>query len=218
MSWSKTKKDGVATTTTESLKEHTLEARDKVASKDDASIFGGESDDGPPSSFIHSDGDDMVEIGIFPSTMAAFGNELRNFCHHIESECDFTTIPIYVELPQLPCEESHNRHHLSEMSDSTICENEWKYLEGVSDPPPHRESEVVDTTCEAILISNNLTSTYIVSSPLVLGSNYDDTLILDDFILPLDKTMTMVEYDAPPHSSITMKMTTFGLGHLTYIT
>ena len=94
-------------------------------------------------------------------------DDLSDLCHHIESESDFTTSPIYV-LPQFPCEESHNPHHLSEMSDSTICEFECTYFEGVSEPP-HRESEIVDRSREAICISNNLTSTSIVSSDLVLG-------------------------------------------------
>ena len=58
------------------------------------------------------------------------------------------------------------------------------------------------------MISNDLTSTSIVSSHLVLGPIYDDVSIRDDFVLPLDKTMAMVEYDAPPHGSIKMKMTT----------
>ena len=86
------------------------------------------------------------------------------------------------------------------MSDSTICDFECTYLEGVSEPP-HRESE-------ATSISNDLTSTSIVSSHLVLGPIYDDTPIRDDYILPLDKTMAMVEYDAPPHGSITMMILT----------
>ena len=47
-----------------------------------------------------------------------------------------------------------------------------------------------------------------MSSHLVLGPIYDDALIFDGFVLPLDKTMAMVEYDAPPHGSIKMKMTT----------
>ena len=86
------------------------------------------------------------------------------------------------------------------MSDSTICDFECTYLEGVSEPP-HRESE-------ATSISNDLTSTSIVSSHLVLGPIYDDAPILDDFVLPLDMRMAMVEYDAPPHGSIKMKMAT----------
>ncbi|KAE8806962.1 Nitrate transporter 1.3 [Hordeum vulgare] len=84
------------------------------------------------------------------------------------------------------------------MSDSTICENECNYLEGGSEPQPNTESEVVDRPCEAISINSNLTSTSIVSSPLVLGPIYDDAPILDYFDPPLDKTMAMVEYDAPP--------------------
>ena len=97
----------------------------------------------------------MVEHGIFPSTTAKY-DDLSDLCHHIESESDFTTSPIYDELPQLPCEESHNSHHLSETSDSTICDIECTYLEGVREPPPH--SEEVDRACEATMISNDLTS------------------------------------------------------------
>ena len=111
-------------------------------------------------------------------------------------------------LPQFPCEESHNPHHLSEMSDSTICDIACTYLEGVSEPPPHRESEEVDRACEATMISNDLTSTSIVSSPLVLGQIYDDAPIRDDYVLPLDTTMAMVVYDAPQHGSIKLKMMT----------
>ncbi|KAE8773900.1 Tyrosyl-tRNA synthetase [Hordeum vulgare] len=166
--------DTMTTTTTESLMEHAFKVSDKVASKDDASIFGGESDDVPSSSFIHDDSDDMVEHGIFPLTTTVFGDDLRDFSHHIESESDLTTIPIHDALPQFPCEESHNPHHLSETSDSTIC-------------------------------------------PI----NYYAPM-LDYFILPLDKTMAMVEYDAPPHGSITMNMTTSwiscenSIGHIMY--
>ena len=177
------------TTTMEPIKEHALEAFDMVMSMEDASILGGESDDVTSSAFIHGDDNEMVEHGIFPSTMATYVN-LSDFSHHIESESDFTTSPIYDVLPQFPCEESHNPHHLSEMSDSTICDIECTYLEGVSEPP-HRASE-------ATMISNNLTSTSIVSSHLVLGPIYDGVPIRDDFVLPLDKTMAMVEYDAPP--------------------
>ena len=96
---------------------------------------------------------------------------------------------------------------MSETSDSTIHEFECTYFEGVSEPP-HRESEIVDRSCEATFNTNDLTSTSIVSSHLVLGPIYDDAPILDDFVLPLDKTMAMVEYDAPPHGSIKMNMTT----------
>ena len=72
----------------------------------------------------------------------------------------------------------------------------------------HIEREIVDRSREDICISNNLTSTSIVSSHLVLGPIYDDAPILDDSVLPLDMTMAMVDYDAPPHGSITMKMNT----------
>ena len=160
--------DGAATsTTTETLKDQALEASDMVTSKDDASILGGESDDVPSSSFIHGDDDETVEHGIFLSTTATC-DDLSDFSHHIESESDFTTSPIYDDLPQFPCEESHNAHHLSEMSDSTIHEIECTYFEGASEPP-HRESEIVDRSCEATFNTNDLTSTSIVSSHLVLG-------------------------------------------------
>ncbi|KAE8785844.1 gag-pol polyprotein [Hordeum vulgare] len=126
--------DMATTTTTEPIKERALEVSDKMASKDAASILGGKSDDVPSLTFMHDDGHEMVEHGIFPSTMVAFGDELRDFSHHIESESDFTTSPI--------CDEFHNSH--------------------------------------------------------VLGPLYDDVSIPGDFVLPLDKTMDMVEYDAPP--------------------
>ena len=154
-----------------------------------------ESDDVPSSAFIHSDDYEMVEHGIFPSTTVTY-DDLSDFGHHIENESEFTTSPIYDELPQFPCEESHNPHHLSEMSDSTIREIECTYLEGVSEPP-HRERVIVDRACEAICISNKLTSTYIVSSHLVLGPIYDDAPTHDNLVLPLEKMMAMVEYDAP---------------------
>ena len=69
-------------------------------------------------------------------------------------------------------------------------------------------SEVVDRACEATMISNDLTSTSLVFSSLVLGPIYDDAPIRDDYILPLDTTMAMVDDDAPPHGSIKMKMIT----------
>jgi len=47
-----------------------------------------------------------------------------------------------------------------------------------------------------------------MSSHLVLGPIYDDALIRDDYVLPLDKMMAMVEYDAPPHGSIKLMMMT----------
>ena len=69
-----------------------------------------ESDDVPSSAFIHSDNNEMVEHGIFPSTTVTY-DDLSDLCHHIESESDFTSSPIYDEFPQFPCEESHNPHH-----------------------------------------------------------------------------------------------------------
>ena len=72
------------TTTMEPIKEHALEARDMVTSKDDASILGGKSDDVPFSAFIHGDNNEMVEHGIFSSTTAMY-DDLSDFCHHIET-------------------------------------------------------------------------------------------------------------------------------------
>ena len=40
-----------------------------MASKDDASILGGKSDDVPSSAFINGDDDEMIEHGISPSVM-----------------------------------------------------------------------------------------------------------------------------------------------------
>ena len=87
--------------------------------------------------FIHGDGDEMVEHGIFPSTTVTY-DDLSDFCQHIESESKFTTSSTYDELPHFPCEERHHHHHLSDLSDSIICDIECTYLEGVSEPPPHR--------------------------------------------------------------------------------
>ncbi|KAE8806938.1 gag-pol polyprotein [Hordeum vulgare] len=55
-----------------------------------------ESDDVPSSDFINDDGDKTVEHETFPSTTAAFGDELRDFFHHIES-----VSPIYNDVPIL---------------------------------------------------------------------------------------------------------------------
>ena len=157
------------------------------------------------------DGDKKVEHGTIPSTKAAIGVEHGDICTYI------SPTPTYVEMPQVPCEESH--HHMSDMSDSTIrdiesisyermsvtttspthesmphilCEVEShlsdstnhmsESLEGVSEPQ-HLVSEVVDTACEATMISNDLTSTPSVFSSLVLGLLHDDIPILDESIL-----------------------------------
>ena len=71
-------------------------------------------------------------------------------------------------------------------------------------------SEVVDTACEATMISNDLTSTPSVFSSLVQGLLHDDMPILDESIPPMEKPMAMVDNDAPPHGSIKMKMTMSG--------
>ena len=58
----------------------------------------------------HQDGDKKVEQGPSPST-TAIGVEHGDICTYI------SPTPTYVEMPQLPCEESH--HNMSDMSDST---------------------------------------------------------------------------------------------------
>ncbi|KAE8820947.1 gag-pol polyprotein [Hordeum vulgare] len=75
--------DNVATTMTIELNHQDLEASDMMTSKDDASIFGGKSDDVSSSAFIHTDTNEMVEHGIFPSTMTAYGDKLRDLCTHV---------------------------------------------------------------------------------------------------------------------------------------
>ena len=109
-----------------------------------------------------------------------------------------TTSPTYESMPHILCEVE--RH----LSDSTNHMSE-SIQEGVSEPQ-HLVSEVVETACEATMISNNLTSTPSVFS-LVLGFLHDDMPILDDSIPPMETMMAMVEDDAPPHGSIKMKMT-----------
>ena len=94
-----------------------------------------------------------------------------------------------------------------QLSHSIICDVECTYFEGVSEPP-HRESVIVNRSCEATMISNDLTSTPSVFSSLALGLLHDDTPILDESIPPMETMMAMVDDDAPPHGSIKMKMTT----------
>ncbi|KAE8797260.1 Tyrosyl-tRNA synthetase [Hordeum vulgare] len=176
--------DAMTLMTREPLKEHALEVSDKVAIKYDASIFGGDSemtehgifplvmqasDDVSCLVFIPGEGDEMVEHEIFLSTIVAFRDELRDLCHHIERESAFITSRIHDDFPEFPYEESHNSHHLSQMSDSTICDVECTYFEGVS-KPPRREIEVVDRACAI----------------------YDDTPVIDNFVPPFYKMMVMV--------------------------
>ena len=113
-----------------------------------------------------------------------------------------TTSPTLESMSHILCEvESH-------LSDSTNYMSE-SILEGVSEPQ-HLVSEVVDTACEAIMISNDLPSTPSVFSSLVLGLLHDDRPILDESIPPMETMMAMVDDDAPPHGSIKIKMTTLG--------
>ena len=115
----------MTTTTTSSSSPSVLKA---IHSDDDEIIEHGifpsvmkKSDDVQSSAFIHGDDDEMVEHGIFPLTTATY-DDLSDLCHHIESESDFTTSPICDVLPQFPCEESQKPHLLSETSGSTIFE------------------------------------------------------------------------------------------------
>ena len=101
-----------------------------------------------------------------------------------------TTSPTHESMPHILCEVE--RH----LSDSTNHMSE-SILEGVSEPQ-HLVSEVVDTACEATMISNDLTSTPSVFSSLVLGLLHDDMPTLDESIPPMGKPMAMVDDDAPP--------------------
>src|ERR1041385_572941 len=71
-------------------------------------------------------------------------------CISFERMIVTTTSPIYDEMPQLPCEESHHHH----LSDPTKCDFECTHLEGVSEPPQMMSEEVV-RSCEANLFSND---------------------------------------------------------------
>ena len=113
-----------------------------------------------------------------------------------------TTGPTLEIMPHILCEVE--RH----LSDSTNHMSE-SIQEGVSEPK-HLASELVDTACEATLISNDLTSTPSVFSSLVLGLLHDDMPILDESIPPKETPRAMLDDDAPPHGSIKMKMPTSG--------
>ena len=155
--------------------------------------------------------DEEVQHGTIPSTKATIGVEHGDFCtyisptptyvemphlsceesHHPMSDMSdsnirdiesisyermsvTTTSPTHESMPHILCEvESH-------LSDSTNHMSEW-ILEGVSEPQ-HLVSEVVDTACEDIMISNDLPSTSSVFSSLVLGLLHDDMPILDESI------------------------------------
>jgi hypothetical protein len=64
------------------------------------------------------------------------------------------------------------------MSESTICESESFYFEGMSDTPSAMRV-VVDRSSEVISISNNLPSTSSVSSHVTIGSMDEETPILE---------------------------------------
>ena len=164
--------------------EHGIFPSTKEASVDDAITFDHESSDEAkhgifPSAKESSDdaptmaltfGGEVVEEvehGSFPSTLEAFGVE------NIEP----TLMCLTYEMVPISCENESHLAHLSEseseLSASTICEFECFHFEGMSDTPLELR-EVVDRSCEAISISNNLTSTSSVFSHCVLGSMDDD--------------------------------------------
>ena len=122
-----------------------------------------------------------------------------------------TTSPTYESMPQILCEvEGHLSDSTNHMSEST--------LEGVSEPQ-QLVGEIVYTTCDATMISNDLTSTPSVFPSLVLGLLHDDMPTLDESTPPMGNRWpwwTMMH--PPPHGSFKMKMTTIGLQHLTYNT
>src|SRR4051812_5430678 len=113
-------------------------------------------------------------------------------CISIERMSVTTTSPTYVEMPTFPCEERHHHH----LSDSTICEFECIHLEGVSETP-HMMSEDVDRSCEAIIFTNNLPSTPIVSSSLVQGFTQEGATSLNKPMPYMMTTMTMVAHQHP---------------------
>jgi len=107
------------------------------------SLVSKEHDDLPlPTAFIFGGVmDEEVEHGTIPSTKAAIGVEHGDVCTYI------SPTPNYDEMPQFPCEESH--HHMSDMSDSTICDIECISYErmSVTTTSPTNES-MPHTLCE----------------------------------------------------------------------
>ena len=104
------------------------------------------------------------------------------------------------DIVPIMCEfESHLAHlseSESEMSDSTICEIECFIFEGMRDTPSELR-EVVDRSCEAISISNNLPSTSSVFSHCVQGCMEQEAPSLD--MEPhLEKMYMEDEDDATP--------------------
>ena len=111
-----------------------------------------------------------------------------------------------IDMVPIPCEfESHLAHlseSESEMSDSTTCEFECFIFEGMSDTPSELR-EVVDRSCEAISISNNLPSTSSVFSHDVLG-------YMDQEVPSLDMEPHMEMYMMDEDDAIPMDNEDFG--------
>ena len=130
-------------------------------------------------------------MGVFPSTMEAFGVE------NIEP----TLKCLSYEMVPIPCEHESHLAHLSdsesELSASTICEFECFHFEGMSDTPLELR-EVVDRSSEAILNSNNLTSTSSVFSHCVLGSIDDETPHLNMMVPPMEQKYIEDDDDVNP--------------------
>jgi len=182
-----------------------------------------ESDDVPSSAIIHVYDHGMIEHGdicTYISPTHTYEEMPQLPCeesHHHMSDMSDSTIrdiesisyegmsvttssPTLGSMPHILCEvENHLSDSTNHMSESI--------KEGMSEPK-HLVSEVVDTACEATMISKDLTSSPSVFSSLVPGLLHDDTPILNESIPPMETTMAMVDDDAPPHGSIKMKMTT----------
>ena len=145
---------------------------------------------------------DVAEHGIFPSAVElsddAYTMALTVEAHGVEGT---KHIPMSLcgEIVPIPCENESHLAHLSdsesELSASTICEFECFHFEGMSDTPLELR-EVVDRSSEAILNSNNLTSTSSVFSHCLLGSMADETPHLDMPVPPMEKMYMEDDDDA----------------------
>jgi hypothetical protein len=85
---------------------------------------------------------------------------------------------------------------ICEMSESTICESECFHFEGMSDTSS-KTRVVVDRSCEAISIYNNLPSTSSVFSHVAIGSMDEATPTLEKmYMVPtLDDNTPCLEDD-----------------------
>jgi hypothetical protein len=113
-------------------------------------------------------------------TMGLFSPPKEDETHGVVN-IEPTLICLNDDIIPIPCEDESHIAHLSEikseMSDSTICEIECSHFEGMSDTPSVMRV-VVDRSCEAISISNNLPSTLSVSPHVAIGSMDEEMPIL----------------------------------------